>query len=348
MPYHSRCKAAIAPGLLLLLACNAIAQAPSRAGQIQEARQKKAAAFAQAPSRAGQILEARQKKAAALEPEERHRMDKKVDGASKFMEETLGQGYKGVGLRFGGLPTGQGFALGPQFIRRGLLKGQMTFRTSAAGTLSKAYLFDMQASFPKLANHRLYFHTLAMFRNSPQMDYYGPGPESDEGGLSQYRFEETKAEFALGGRLTRILHLGMTGGYLGVNTGPGTSSGVPQASELYPDVPGMQDQTNYAHVGFFGKFDYLDNPLGPRSGGLYRLQWSNYRDLKLDTHAYAFDSTGSLFLAFSRPPSVFWGQRRTGSRSRQKECRPGSGGRRSARTCAHRCDPLARRTSYPD
>ena len=84
MLHHSRCKAAIAPGLLLLLACNAIAARPSSW--------------------------------------------RRPSGRSTK--------YKGVGLRLGSLPTGQGFALGPQFTRRGLLKGQMTFRTSAAGTLS--------------------------------------------------------------------------------------------------------------------------------------------------------------------------------------------------------------------
>ena len=89
---------------------------------------------AQPTSRAEEIQQARREKAAQAQPEELSKTEKRLNYiVDSHIIERLATGFHGLTLRMGGLPTGQGFALGPQYLRQDLADGNLTFRTFRRG-----------------------------------------------------------------------------------------------------------------------------------------------------------------------------------------------------------------------
>ena len=97
-------------------------------------------AAAQVNSRTEEIQRARREKAEQAQPEELSKAEKRLNYiVDSHIIERLATGFHGLTLRMGGLPTGQGFALGPQYLRQDLADGNLTFRTSVAGTSGGAW-----------------------------------------------------------------------------------------------------------------------------------------------------------------------------------------------------------------
>jgi hypothetical protein len=248
-----------------------------------------APARAQVESRAAEIEAARQQKAAQQAPEETSGFEKKlvVIKEQKIIER-ITAGFSGLGLSFGKLATGSGFAMGPEYLRQDLADGQVIFRASARGSLKLYYLTEVELSMPKLAHRRLFVDLYAVHRDFPQMQYYGPGPNSSKTGRSNFRLEDTSYDFSAGVRPFRYLTLGTTGGYLQVNVGPGTSEKYISAEKIYsPRVtPGIDHQADFLRGGVFGQFDYRDNPGGPRKGGNYVARYTYLADQRLDLYSF--------------------------------------------------------------
>ncbi len=136
---------------------------------------------AQHETRADEIRAARKEKAGRLEPEVSYKIEERLNNLERQrVVERFMVGADGLGVRLGGMPTGQGFALGPQYLRRDLADGNVVFRTSLAGTLTTAWLADLQITMPKLANGKVTFDFHALHRNSSSFEYFGPGPDSNE------------------------------------------------------------------------------------------------------------------------------------------------------------------------
>lgn len=247
---------------------------------------------AQPASRAEQVQAARREKAAELEPEELSTAESRLNTIIEtHLLERLATGFHGLTLVWGGLPVGQGFAVGPQYSRPDLAGGALKLRTSARGTTGRALLIDFQLTAPKIANEAVFVDFYAAHRNLPQLDYYGPGPESSLEDESQYRMEDTSFDFTLGFRpfrykFSRPFSVGVTGGFLEVNTGPGNESTDRQTQEVFDPIttPGLFDQTDYLRGGLFAQYDYRDNPGGPRRGGYYGAKFYYYDDRELGAH----------------------------------------------------------------
>lgn len=244
---------------------------------------------AEVNSRAEEIQKAREEKAKHLEPEEASEAEKRVGQFEDLkMLENLTQGLGGLRPKAGGLATGQGFALGVGYANRNLAGGELHFDTSIRGSIAKAYKIDMELSAPSLADDHLFGSILTQHRNYPRMDYYGPGPDSDKGGRSTFRLEDTSIDFIGGVRPNRHFSLGITGGYLTVNVGPGTRPNVAIADQVFDPIrtPGIDNQTDFTRYGGFFQFDWRDNPTGPRSGGTYLADFKYYDDRGLDLYNF--------------------------------------------------------------
>lgn len=243
----------------------------------------------QVNSRTEEIQQARQKKAAEAAPEVASKAEQRLNWIQdSHVLERFATGYHGLTVVLGGLGTGQGFALGPQYLRDQLLDGQMTFRTSARASGARAVLLDAQVSFPHLASDKVFFDFLAQHRNYPRVDYFGPGPDSKEGDRSHFRLEDTSADFTLGVRPVEHLSAGVKGGYLAVNTGRGNNDDAGFTEDIFTPLmaPGLDNQTNFLRGGFFGLYDYRDSPGGPRSGGKYSVDYMFYDDRHLQLHNF--------------------------------------------------------------
>ena len=109
-----------------------------------------ALAQAQEPqTRAALIEREREAKAARLAPDEVSKFERRLrafkDG--KYLER-FAAGYNGLRVKTGNMVTGGGFALGPEYFREDLWRGQMTARASAQLSTRGYSKFEAETKMP--------------------------------------------------------------------------------------------------------------------------------------------------------------------------------------------------------
>ena len=216
--------------------------------------------------------------------------------------ERLAFGYHGLTMVLGGLENGQGFALGPQYQRTDFADGDVNVRASARYGFARAYFGDAAVSLPRLASDRAFLEFSSVYRNYPEMDYFGPGASSSLDDEAQFRLEDTLLHARFGVRPLPHVNFGIEGGALFVNTGSGVvSSGEPTIAQQFDpsSVPGVIEQTDFLSSGVFLQYDYRDNPLGARSGGNYVARFRYFNDRELERHDFRrLDLEAQQFLPF--------------------------------------------------
>jgi len=239
----------------------------------------------QIQSRAQEIQSARAEKMAHLWPESESPLVQRVN---QLVERGLlegaqtGMGANGWQVVMGGMRSGQGMTVGVGYRRSDLFKERLGFRTTFRGTIKLASLVDFQLFFPKLQTEQAFLNFSAKYENSPQIDFYGKGPDSSEDRSSSYRLETAAVNFNAGYELFGFLGLGVTGSMINVHTGPGKRGGFPTTEEEFVDQerpPGLGEDTYFGGFGGFMFIDYLDSRAGPRSGGLYGYRARQFTDL---------------------------------------------------------------------
>jgi outer membrane protein assembly factor BamA len=149
-------------------------------------------------------------------------------------------------------------------------------------------MFDLEVDIPRLKNTRGDIRFYAKYENSPLMDYYGPGPDSQKGDRTSYLLEDTGLDVKGRFRLWKDLYIGGSAGLYLPNTGRGKRKGVPSTEDKFsPEVtPGLGDQPNFFRAGGILQYDYRDLPTGPRTGGNYYAEYTRYWDRELDRHNF--------------------------------------------------------------
>lgn len=199
----------------------------------------------------------------------------------------------GPGIRFGGLVTGSGFAIGPSYSRPDLLKENLRLKISAAGSLKLYYSVDALASFPRLLNHRLTVDIYGRHSDAPQIAYYGPGPDSSKDHRTNYRREDTIADGRAGFRVLRNVLVGFTTGVNFINVGPGTSDVYASTDQVFSprQAPGIETQSRYYHFGPFVQFDTRDRKNDPHRGTNFVGRYAKVKD---DLGIYRFQAAQGL------------------------------------------------------
>jgi outer membrane protein assembly factor BamA len=237
-------------------------------------------------TRTSEIEHQRDAKAAKPESDEPGKVEKSlIFIKDEKVLERLTAGYYGLNLRFGGLPPGSGFAIGPEFRLRN--EGN-TFRVGAQFSTKLYQRYYARWTLPKLANDHLSLDFIGVHLNYSQVDDFGTGPDSSKDARTNYRLEDTGVDGAVGVKPVKYLQLGGSAGYLWVNIGPGQSDKYPSTDTvLSPSLaPGIDQQTSFLRYGPYAQVDYLDNPVSPASGGLYTFQYIWYRDQDLGRHDF--------------------------------------------------------------
>ncbi len=240
-------------------------------------------------SRAGQITNARREKAGSLADEPVNGVERALSYLQKEkVLERITAGISGFRLNFGGLATGSGFALGPEYYRRDWAKGNVEFRGSARSSFSAWQLYALELKAPKLASNRVSLGLLAEHRIFAGLNYYGPGPDSSKTGRSNFRLEDTSYNATLVWRPVGPLRLEGAGGYLEVNVGPGADERFVSAERVYNarQAAGIDRQTDFLRGGIMAQLDWRDNPAGPRRGGNYLVKLTGYSDRRLGLHDF--------------------------------------------------------------
>ena len=247
-------------------------------------------AQSQAPeeSRAAEIIAARQAKTGRLAPEVNSGLEHQLLSLkeNKILER-ITAGIGGVRLKMGGLATNGGFALGPEYLRHNQ-SGRFQFRVAAQGSAKLFQKYDTEFDVTRFGRDRLFLNFYAVHHNYPELEFYGPGPDSRKTGRSNYRLEDTAVDGNLGIRLMPHLSLVASAGYVWNNVGPGTAKNlISTEREFEPaQAPGIDHQADFLRYGGFLQFDYRDRPGGPRRGGNYFVQFSRFEDRTRSLHHF--------------------------------------------------------------
>jgi hypothetical protein len=206
---------------------------------------------------------------------------------SRILNQLLSSS-SGFGLRLGGLPTGGGFAIGPAYTRPELVKENLRFRVSAAGSFAGFYGVDMTVSLPRLARKRLRADLHAAHNDSPRIPYYGPGAGSRKRARTNFRREDTVVDALVGARLhPEHVTVGITGGLNFINVGPGTDTRFASTDTSFTpqQTPGIDEQTDFFHVGPFLQVDFRDRKNDPHKGTNLLLRFLHMND-RLDRYSF--------------------------------------------------------------
>jgi len=170
--------------------------------------------------------------------------------------------------------------MGVAYRRTDLLNGQLTFNASAVASFRGSHKIDAELAAPKLGGGRYFAEFYSVHHNYPMLSYYGPGPDSNKNGRTDFRLEDTAFDGTFGIRPAKHLTVAGSAGYLLNNIGPGTDNSFASAEKVYSpqQAVGIDAQSNFLRTGVFAQYDWRDNPDGPRTGGNYFVQFSDYRD----------------------------------------------------------------------
>jgi len=234
---------------------------------------------AQPQTRRELIEEARTQKAARLEPDSPGAWEQRlIFIKDNKVLERITAGFGGLRVKMGGMPNGSGFALGPNYFRDDLARGEFVLDASVQASAKRWLKYEVHLRAPAFAGNRFFWESSAIHQDYNSLDYYGPGPDSEATGRSNYRLEDTSFDTLAGVRPFKYLRLGTGVGYLMTNAGRGRNENFISADRQFPSVPGMQRQTNFIRSGVAGQFDYRDNPAGARSGGNYAVRYDRFND----------------------------------------------------------------------
>lgn len=241
-----------------------------------------------ADSRAGEIEAARAQKAQSIQPPEppKKGFGDRVGSVVNLLG--LGSGASGFRVKVGGVVSGGGFAPGVEYRRPDLAGGEVLLRGRAQMSFRRYQKYDLQFGLPGLWGDRVFLMAYSVRHDYPEMNYYGPGPDSRKTSRSDYRLENTGFNGTAGVRPFPRLNIGISLGHLFVNVGPGTNFRFVSTERVFTplEAPGIDRQANFlSQVGFI-QFDYRDNPKGPRSGGNYAVEYGRYIDKTLGLHDF--------------------------------------------------------------
>jgi outer membrane protein assembly factor BamA len=234
---------------------------------------------AQGDSRASEIEAARRAKSQDLKPEELSKAERAMLAfREKKMMERVSAGIGGFRLKLGGLVQGGGFALGPEYFRDDLADGNLLFRSAAQASIKGYQRYDLQFSAPHFARNKLFFELFGVHHDYRGIDYYGPGPDSKRSSRTDFRIIDTSVDGMFGVQPIKYLKMGVSSGYLWTTLGPGKDSRFASTDTVFTpaEAVGLDARPDFLRLGTFARFDYRDNPGGPRSGGDYLVQYDRY------------------------------------------------------------------------
>jgi len=213
----------------------------------------------------------------------------------------------GLSPTLSGLPSGSGLALGLEYWKSFPEDGPVRLRALAIGSIRKYERLEVQLLFPRLLQERAFLELTARQRNFPQEDFWGLGPDTRKRDRSNFRFEDFNYFGTVGARPHPFLRLGLTGGMLKVNVGPGKDRDWPSSEQVFTEaqVPGLLRQPDYYHFGAFAQFDWRDNPNDPHYGGNYLFQWTRYQDRDFGRYSFRrFDAELQQFFGLGQEQAV--------------------------------------------
>jgi len=261
----------------------------------------------EADSRAELLAKMREQKAQNLQPYK----PKGIEKGLLYIEErriierltTIDGWYP----RIGGMTTGGGFAGGAGY-RKHFLDEELFVNTSAAISMKAYKEVIAQVSYPTMERGMFEVGGDFKWRDFPQEDYFGIGPDSSGDMRSNYAITSTDVTLRGAMRPLRWLRFGGEVGMFWPEIGRGTDSRMPATQDLFTDTEaaGLDEQPKFLYKNVSVNIDYRDQPGNPRSGGLWRATYGVWDDRELDQFDFnRFDAEVAHFFPIFDKKRVF-------------------------------------------
>lgn len=257
-----------------------------------------------APSRASLLEASRRAQVQTIEPSDRSTIEKglnKFDDAMLFLGKVQ-RGWNGVRFAGGDFPSGAGFNFGIGFTDNAVgavyedldMPNRLDVNFVAATSTRSYHQLSGDVAFRNIGGSILNFAARGKWYEHPEEDFFGLGPDSEEGDRTSYL--ERGLEFGVDLWLEPVRGLRIGGGAAWMNPriGSGEDPRFPSTDELFDPstIPGFQNPPEFVRLGGTVSFDWRDKPLRPRAGGFYGVKLSNYKDQatgSFDFRQYEFD-----------------------------------------------------------
>jgi ATP:ADP antiporter, AAA family len=218
-------------------------------------------------SRAEELAAARARKALVLRPYEPNSLERKLALVDRVMSS-----QRPLYPFVGGVVEGGGFAFGPAYRARFGDSG--LFNAHAAWSIRNVKTANAALKLPTFGNGRVSVDSQATWLDAPNMAFYGVGGDSLKSNRQSFSYRAT----TVGGtaRIEAFRGLTVGGGldYLAYKTEGDLAGAAP-----------VVDPT-YRRSRVFAEFDSRTSPDYSRRGGLYRLDWSDYRQMNAGSHSF--------------------------------------------------------------
>jgi hypothetical protein len=213
-------------------------------------------------------------KAALVAPSQKNLGEKLFDrledwgflaGAPNGIYPWAGSVYKG-----GGLAVGAG-------LRRSF-RDTGAVNVLAGWSIRNYKLAALNLHLPELADRRIAVDLTGAWTDAPQVRYFGMGESSLSTTRTAYGFEQRSAGLAARVKPAKWLQIGGGAEHLDITTGSGVGRRVRSIETIFTaaTAPGLGTSPTYLRSRAFAIVDWRKKPGYTGSGGLYRLEATDY------------------------------------------------------------------------
>jgi hypothetical protein len=204
---------------------------------------------------------------------------------------------------FGSVYPGGLLAVGPGY--RQAIGDTALLDVHGAWSIRNYKLADATLRLPELADRRVRFTLRANYIDAPSVSYYGRGNDSREEDRVTFAYQPTSAEAIV--RIRPVRPLVMSGGVqrLETNIDRGSGSPAPIDDRFGPaDLAGFGEDLTFTRTHASIGIDWRDAPGYSRRGGLYQVQWFDYR--AADGRPYDFRRVDAEIVQFIPVMQANW------------------------------------------
>ena len=186
-------------------------------------------------------------------------------------------GYAPIGFQIDGLGPGAGVAA-DSVLQRNIYNGRGLARLWGRAWFHGFYTTGAGLEVRNFSVHDASFTLEGSHSDAPQLEYYGPGPDSSIHNRTNFRREETLFNFRVRLQPYRSVAQTCRLGQLLLNVGPGTNRQLATAESVFGpnQAPGIDVQSNYFIAGCSAQLDLLDFSRDPHKGTFTRATIERY------------------------------------------------------------------------